>query len=59
MFAKFMIPIPLLNKFQSKQFIASVEISNIARCPSKTNELRDIDYIGCRARNITLLKMGN
>ena len=30
------------------------EVSNIARCTSKTNELRDIDSIGCRARNITI-----
>ena len=28
----------------------------MARCSSKTNELRDIDSIGCRARNITILK---
>ena len=31
-FAKFMIPIALFKKFLSKQFIASVEVSNIARC---------------------------
>ena len=37
-----MIPIALFQKFQ---FIASVEVSNIARCSSKTNELRDIDSI--------------
>ena len=42
-FAKFMIPIALLKKFLSSQFIASVEVSNIARCSSKMNELRDID----------------
>ena len=51
-FAKFMIPIALIKKFLSLQFIASVEVSNMARCSSKTNELRDIDSIGCRARNI-------
>ena len=34
----------------------SVEDSNIARCFSKINELRDIDSIGCRARNITIQK---
>ena len=44
-FAKFMIPIALFKKFLSYQFIASVEVSNIARCSSKTNELRDIDSI--------------
>ena len=42
-----MIPIALFKKFLSEQFIASVEVSNIARCSSKTNELRDIDSIGC------------
>ena len=41
-FAKFMIPIALFKKFLSYQFIVSVEVSNIARCSSKTNELRDI-----------------
>ena len=53
-FAKFMIPIALFKKFLSLQFIASVEVSNIARCSNKTNEWRDIDSIGCRARNITI-----
>ena len=53
-FAKFLIPIALFKKFLSKQFIANVEISNIARCSSKTNELRDIDSIGCRGMNITI-----
>ena len=55
-FAKFMIPIALFKKFLCKHFIASVEVSNIhvARCSSKTNELRDIDSIGCRAMNITI-----
>ena len=47
-----MIPIALFKKFLSSQFIASVEVSNIARCSSKKNELRDIDSIGCRTRNI-------
>ena len=32
----------------------SVEVSNMARCSSKTNELRDKDSIGCRARHITI-----
>ena len=51
---KLMMPIALIKKFLSLQFIASVEVSNIARCSSKTNELRDTDSIGCRARNITI-----
>ena len=48
-----MVPKALFKKFQ--QFVASVEVSNIARCSRKTNELRDIDAIGCRMRNITIL----
>ena len=42
-FEKFMIPIALFKKFLEKQFIASIEVSNMARRSSKTNELRDID----------------
>ena len=53
-FAKFMIPLTLFKKFLSKQFIASVEVSNMVRCSSKTNELKDIDSIGCRAKDITI-----
>ena len=49
-----MIPIALFKKFLSNQYIASVEISNKARCSSKMNELRDIDSIGCRTRNIII-----
>ena len=49
-----MIPIALLKRFMSKLFIGSVEVSNIARCSSKMNKLRDIDSIGCRARNIAI-----
>ena len=53
-FAKFMIPIALFKKFLSLQIIVSVEVSNMARCSSKTLELRDITSMGCRARNITI-----
>ena len=49
-----MIPIALLKKFLSLQFIASIEVSNMARCSSKMNELKDIDFIGCRARDFTI-----
>ena len=52
-FVKIIIPIALFKKFLSQQFITSVEVSNIARCSSKPNELRDIDSTGCRARNTT------
>ena len=51
-FAKFMIPIALFKKFLSLQFIASFEVSSIARFSSKTNELRDKDSTGYRARNL-------
>ena len=50
-----MIPIALFNKFLSKKFSVSLKFSNMARRSSKTNELRDIDSIGCLARNITIL----
>ena len=53
-FAKFMALITLFKKFLSLQFIVSVEVSNMARCSCKTNELLDIDSIGCRARDITI-----
>ena len=53
-FAKFMIPIALFKKFLSQQFIASVEVSSMARFSNKTNELRIIDFIGCRERSITI-----
>ena len=35
-----MIPLALLEKFLSLQFIASVKVSNIARCSSESDELR-------------------
>ena len=34
----------------------SVEVSSMAKCSSQTNELRDIDSIGCRAKDTTILK---
>ena len=39
--------IALFKKFLSKPFIASVEVSSMARCSSKIDELRDIYSIGC------------
>ena len=44
----------LVKEVSELQFIASVEVINIARCSSKLNELRDIDSIRCKARNITI-----
>ena len=53
-----MILIALFKKFLSCQFVASVEVRKMARRSSKLDELRDIDSIGRRAKNITI-KMGN
>ena len=53
-----MIPIALLKKFLSEQFITSVEVGNMARCSSKTNELRDTDSIRCRRRGTSPSKIG-
>ena len=47
---KFMIRVALFKKL----FITSVEICNMARCSSKLDDLRNINYVGCRARNITI-----
>ena len=55
-FVKFNIPIAFFKKFLSYQHIASVEVSNMARCSGKSDEMRDIISIGCRARNITIYK---
>ena len=49
-----MIPIASLKKFLSLQFIARVEVSNMARCSSKTNELRNINSITFRAQLASL-----
>ena len=46
-----MIPIALFKKFLSLQFIASVEVSNIARCSSKTIELGDKLSPGCQSKS--------
>ena len=58
-FAKFIILIALFKKFLSYQYIASVEVSNMARYSRKTNEVRDIDFIGCRERGTSPSKMRN
>ena len=55
-FAKFMILITLFKMFPNYQFIAGVEVSNMARCSSKTNELKNIHFIGCDVHHH--LKMG-
>ena len=42
-FAKFMIPIDFVSEVS--EFISSVEASNIARCSSKSDELRNMNSI--------------
>ena len=49
-----MIPIALFKKFMSYKFDESVEMSDMARCSSETNELRDKDSIGYSARNTVI-----
>ena len=49
-----MVLIALFEKCLSEQFIASVEVSNRSRGSSNLDELKNINYIGCRARNNTI-----
>ena len=46
-----MILIALFKKSLNLQFIVSVEVSNMTRYSSKSNEFRNINSIGCSARN--------
>ena len=39
-FAEFMIPIALLKKFGSSEFVTIIEVSNMRRCSGKANKLR-------------------
>ena len=41
-FAEFMIPIALLKKFGSSEFVTIIEVSNMRRCSGKVNKLRYI-----------------
>ena len=41
-FAEFMIPIALLKKFGSKEFVTIIEVSNMRRCSGKANKMRYI-----------------
>ena len=45
-FAEFMIPIALLKKFGSLEFVATIEVSNMRRCSGEANKL-DI-YTPCK-----------
>ena len=51
---KFMIPIAVFKKCVCKQFITRLEVSKMARCSSKSDNLRDVDSLGRRASNITI-----
>ena len=37
---EFMIPIALLKKFGSYEFVTIIEVSNMRRCSGKANKLR-------------------
>ena len=41
-FAEFMLPIALLKKFGSLEFVTIIEVSNMRRCSCKANKLRYI-----------------
>ena len=53
-FAEFMIPISLLKKFGSKEFVTIVEVSNLRRCSGKANKLRYIYTIRGALRDIAI-----
>ena len=57
-FSEFMKSIALFKKFLSNQFIASVEVSIIARCPRITYVLTKIDSIVCRVSVTSLRRSG-
>ena len=51
---KFLISIPLSEKFCCQNLITSIKVINMTRNSSKSNKLRNINTIGCRTRNITI-----
>ena len=53
-FAEFMIPIALLKKFGSKEFVTSIEVSNMRRCYGKANKLRYTCTIIGTSRDIAI-----
>ena len=53
-FAEFMIPIALLKKFGSKEFVTIIEVSNMRRCSGKANKLRYIYTIRGTLRDIAI-----
>ena len=53
-FAEFMIPIALLKKFGSLEFVTIIEVSNMRRCSGKANKLRYIYTIRGTLRDIAI-----
>ena len=53
-FAEYMIPIALLKKFDSKEFVTIIEVSNMRRCSGKANKLRYIYTIRGTTRDIAI-----
>ena len=53
-FAELMIPIALLKKFGSLEFVTIIEVSNMRRCSGKANELRYIYTIRGMLRDIAI-----
>ena len=53
-FANFMIPIALLKKFGSHEFVTIIEVSNMRRCSDKANKLRYIYTIRGTLRDIAI-----
>ena len=51
-FAEFMIPIALLKKFGSKEFVSIIAVSNMRRFSGKANKLRYIYTIRGKSRDI-------
>ena len=58
-FAEFMIPIALLKKFGSKEFVTIIEVSNMRRCSGKANKLRYIYTIRGTLRDIVMKRTEN
>ena len=53
-FAEFMIPIALLKKIGSLEFVTIIEVSNMRRCSGKANKLRYIYTIRGTSRDIAI-----
>ena len=53
-FAEFMIPIALLKKFGSQEFVTIIDVRNMRRCSGKANKLRFIYTIRGTLRDIAI-----